>query len=453
MLKAVTKFLPESFHRRTLYLFVLFAAVSSITTVLVLNYYDRQTFREYARETILNIHSSVEDRIKDSILFDDIFTLYSVSENITESVSIVSNIIIFGADDEYITDALVTKEVDELSAGNSEKYDIVLKNGKHIGKVIYVIDTSHIDRVLLEHSLYSIIFIAPFVAVFIFFSITLIRFLTRPLKSISKRLKNADISELPIEFDLPEHTSVELKKLAESFTSLSTELDESIRAQLESEKALAKEERLAAIGSMSAGLAHELRNPAMSLQLLMHSIKEADNQILASDIEVMEMEISRIASTVNEFLKVSKQINIDVVEVKTSELKSVLKDYADRVMRGGVNLNFKGEDIIFRSDPLLLYNIFENLISNSYEAGATECSIVFIHSGENIDIVFTDNGSGIDESSLEKIFHPFYTTKSSGVGLGMSMCEKMVTALGGKITVDADVAQGAKFDITIKDIQ
>jgi len=453
MWKPINKLIPDSFHKRILTMFILFAIVTGATTITIQYFYDKQTFRGYATETILNIHASIEDRIKDSILFDDIYTLFSVAENITSSVSLIRNIIILDANGDYITDALVSKKVPSLDIDNLEVYEIGLKNGKSLGKVAYLIDIDTINKTLLTHSLTSILFITPFIGLFIFLGATLIRYFTRPLKVISSRLKNADINELPITFKLPEYTSIELRKLAERFTVMSTELDNNIKTNIEHEKALAKEERLAAIGSMSAGLAHELRNPAMSLQMMIHSIKSSENKLEPEDMDVMSREVARIASTVSEFLKIAKPISIQPKQMDTESLKEILTDYTDRVMKGNIAISYSGDDFKFISDPLMLSNIFENLILNSYEAGATSCSLELGKTKDIVELTFIDNGAGINEEHTEKIFHPFYTTKSSGTGLGMSMCEKMITALGGSIRLDTGSSKGAKFLITIKDIK
>jgi len=453
MLKIIIKNLPDTFKNRFLALFILFAVLSGLSSVLIQYHYDRSVFRGYASETILNIHRSVEDRMKDAILFDDIYSLFTMTENISGSVSLISNIYILDTNGEYITDGLVTKTLPDPGHSDTESFVLKLKNGKEIGRVVYLIDSKEIHTTVLKHSVTSLLFIIPIIVAFIFISIKLIVFFTRPLNIISDNIQDADIANLPLSFDLPEYTSAEVKKLSEVFAVLSMELKRHIQHNIEQEKALAKEERLAAIGSMSAGLAHELRNPAMSLQMLMHSLKKNGSTIAQEDISVMEREVSRIASTVSEFLKISKPITVKKELTDTLRLKEQILDHTQRVLKGAVKLTFPRDDFRFVSDPIMIFNIVENLLNNSYEAGASKCFIDFNKKDEDVTIIFSDNGSGIPERHRDKIFHPFYTTKRSGTGLGMSMCEKMASALGGSIALDTDTVQGAKFIIKVKDLK
>jgi signal transduction histidine kinase len=390
--------------------------------------------------------------VKEAILYDDIYALFSMTEDISESVSLVSNVYILDADGSYVTDAKVIKDLPDIPSSSMERFTLQLENKRVIGHIIYIIDTDKIHSTVLKHSLANLLFIIPIIIAFIFVSIKLILFFTRPLNIISNHIKVANMENLPIDFNLPDYTSAEVKNLSEVLSTLSSELDKHIKQNIEHEKALAKEDRLAAIGSMSAGLAHELRNPAMSLQMLMHSIRNGDDKVNHEDIEVMEREVSRIASTVNEFLKISKPITIHKGHTSTHNLKDELSEHVSRVLNRAIRLEFTGEDFTFVSDHLMLFNILENLLNNSYEAGSTVCRIEFSKDEEIVKIIFSDNGMGIPEKNMDKVFHPFYTTKKSGTGLGMSMCEKMASALGGSIALDREVDKGAQFIIKVKDL-
>lgn len=452
MSKIISRLLPDSFKNRFLALFVVFAVLTGAVSTSIQYFYDKNVYRSYASETIVNIHKSLEERLRDAILYDNIYALYSTAENITRSVSVISNVYIIDQSGGYITDGLVSKGTPRVFSDNAEIFDIALKNGKTVGKIIYIIDTQEINKTVLTHGLTSLSLIIPIIFVFIFLSIRFILYFTKPLNSISNKLKKTDISNLLISFDLPVHSSMEVKNLADAFTTLSKELDRSIKMNIEQEKHLAKEERLAAIGSMSAGLAHELRNPAMSLQMLMHSISNSENFLDKKDIGVMEREVSRITNTVNEFLQIAKTVEINPAKTNSGSICSMLEDHAGRVMKGCLATKFDHNFIEFCSDEILIFNTLVNLMNNSYDAGASVMIFHFYRENEYIVITAQDNGTGIPEGSRDKIFHPFYTTKKSGTGLGMSMCEKMVSALHGSISYDAECRKGARFIIKIKDM-
>lgn len=452
MLKLLIRLLPDSFKNRFFVLFVIFAVLAGITSVTVQYNYDKKSFHKYAFETVDNIHKSAESRFRDAILFDDIYTLFSMAESIARSVSVVRNVYILDSKEAYITDSSVSNRLPPPSRIN-QKYILQLENGKTVGFVIYTIDSESINKAALTHSVTNLVFIIPIVVFFIFLSLKLILFFTKPLDIISCSLKKMDIHNLPMVFNLPDYTSVELRNLADVFTSISSELDRNIKRNIEQEKMLAKEERLAAIGSMSAGLAHELRNPVMSLQMMMHSVKESNNIITSEDVNVMSREISRISATVNEFLSMAKPIDIHPEKTGTLAVKNMVTEQIQRIMKGSLTVEFRGDDFEFVSDPIMIFNIIENLLRNSYEAGATRCVIEFSKAADEVTLIFEDNGSGIPEQYRDKIFRPFFTTKKSGTGLGMSMCEKMASALGGWIALDGNSGKVAKFIIKIKDMK
>jgi signal transduction histidine kinase len=452
MSKILSKLLPDSFKNRFLALFILFAVITGAVSTSIQYYYDKNVYHSYAAETIMNIHNSMEERIRDAILYNDIYALFSTAGSITNSVSVIRNVFIVDPLSRYITDALVSKSYQETLAENALTFEIILENGKPVGSVIYIIDTDEISKTVLAHSLTSLFIILPIIILFIFLSIRLILYFTKPLNSISEQLKKTDISTLPTTFTLPDYTSVEVRNLADVFDTLSRELDKNIKMNIEQEKNLAKEERLAAIGSMSAGLAHELRNPAMSLQMLMHGISNSANSLDSKDLEVMNREVSRITSTVNEFLQIAKTVETNSALTSTIKIKEMLLEHVQRVIKGIITLIFSGDDYEFSSDEMLIFNTLVNLINNSYEAGATKIEITFYKIENQVTITFHDNGTGIPDGIIDKIFRPFYTTKKSGTGLGMSMCEKMISALDGSIAVDTDCDKGAKFIIKLKDM-
>lgn len=453
MLNILTRILPDTFKNRFLALFILFAVITGTVSTSIQYFYDNKIYRSYAAETVVNIHKSLEERLRDAILYDDIYTLYSAAESVSRSVSLISNVYIADQFGGYITDGKVSKGLPEKTSKSAEIFDIMLENGKPVGRVIYIIDTEEIRKIVLTNSLTSLFIIIPVIFIFIFLSIRFILYFTKPLNSISEKLKGSDISTLPFSFDLPAYTSVEVRNLADAFISLSKELDRNIKVNIEQEKNLAKEERLAAIGSMSAGLAHELRNPAMSLQMLMHGISNSENALDPKDLEIMNREVARITATVNEFLQIAKTVDIHPAPTDTMTVKEMLKEHTERVMKGRVSLVFKGDEYKLCTDEMLVFNVLVNLINNSYDAGSTKIEISFQKERDNVIITVHDNGTGIPDGSIDKIFRPFYTTKKSGTGLGMSMCEKMLSALDGSISLDRECTKGAGFIIKIRDLK
>jgi polar amino acid transport system substrate-binding protein len=191
---------------------------------------------------------------------------------------------------------------------------------------------------------------------------------------------------------------------------------------------------------MSSGLAHELKNPAMTVLLLAQTLAKELDERYSKDTEYLIRETNKIVKIVNDFLEIAKPISIKKSDVKVSEIQKVLEDYiyinfSDKLELIFIN-NLKNDTIF--TDEEKVIEILINLINNSFEAAASSVEIVFEDQGSYVLVGFCDNGFGIDEENIDKIFLPFYTTKKTGTGLGLFYIESIINALNGQINVSSD---------------
>ncbi|WP_022851112.1 sensor histidine kinase [Limisalsivibrio acetivorans] len=450
MLKIIRNSIPDSFKNRFLLLFTAFVIVAGLSNISAQYLFDKFEYSKLSNETIRNIHFSSMNSLRDSILYDDIYTLFTITESIAHNVSLVQNVFILNSKKRYITDAMVTKDIPAIQNDSSsyKTMDITLDNGKTIGYAVYHVDLDYIQHQILSHNIVTTGVIMLIIVVFLVAAIVLIFFFTKPINIISASLIESESSSVPIYFNIPEHTSSEIKTLANIITALSVELDKKMKQNIESEKKIAQDEKLAAIGSLSAGLAHELRNPAMSLKIMTHSFRTGES-ITDDDLVVIEREVDRISMTVNEFLRIAKTVDVDITETNTKRIKRMLIEHFHRVLNE-ISILYYGNDFEFKTDELKLFSVLENLIYNSKEADATSVKIHFEQAPNSTIISYIDNGVGIQKNIADKVFLPFFTTKKSGTGLGMSMCEKILFALNGTISIDTSYTEGAKFTIILK---
>ncbi|MCK5826077.1 MAG: response regulator [Desulfuromusa sp.] len=220
-------------------------------------------------------------------------------------------------------------------------------------------------------------------------------------------------------------------------------------------KEIIQSEKLAALGHMSAGMAHEIRNPLNSINLFAQILLSAEgldgeNQ---SYVYKITQEVERIDEILIQMLAANSnhtnKQQIDLVEI----IEKVVGDYQTRIENQQIELriNLNRKTPLIRVDSLEVEKIFTNLIGNAlYEMpdGGT-LTIVLQADVEKIIIMVSDTGSGIPSKNIPRIFDPFFTTKEKGTGFGLSVVLRVVNSLGGRITVDSPPAAGACFIIEL----
>ncbi|HMK44681.1 MAG TPA: ATP-binding protein, partial [Dissulfurispiraceae bacterium] len=237
----------------------------------------------------------------------------------------------------------------------------------------------------------------------------------------------------------------EMDAVLGSFQALGQEL-KSLREQL-----LVKE-RLAALGEVSAGIAHEFRNPmgvvAGYARLLQKGLPPGDERLEL--VEGILQEIDGMNKVMNELLNFSRSEPIQKEAIRTLELVSD----AVRVYREGMNIHIDVSPALeCLCDATLMRQVLRNLLQNAKEAGASDVWLSAAPDGVlgKLGIVITvrDNGSGLETADREQIFRPFYTTKADGTGIGLALVQKIVMAHGGSIDVESDKGSGTRFSISI----
>jgi two-component system, sporulation sensor kinase E len=205
--------------------------------------------------------------------------------------------------------------------------------------------------------------------------------------------------------------------------------------------------RLATIGQIAAGTAHEIRNPLTAirgfLQVIGHRLKENGQQKEQGYIEIMLKEIGRISNMVGEFLLLSKPRQIDLRTVSVKKvLKEILPIIKNEALLHNVDMHIE-KKLPFHpmvvADGELLKQVFLNLCKNAIEAmqdGGLLTIRLSLGEAENTLLVeVIDTGPGIPHHAMDKVFEPFYTTKENGTGLGLPICRQILSEIGGSIEV------------------
>jgi len=217
---------------------------------------------------------------------------------------------------------------------------------------------------------------------------------------------------------------------------------------LESQAELRK--RLSSLGEMSAGIAHELRNPmgviAGYTKLLS---KKVDNSLMPT-VEAISKEIDVMDRIISDFLSFARPVELTVSNINLNEvINSCVSSIVGINSAIEVSLNID-KSLFISGDEVLLRQAFTNLIQNAVEAmkDGGKLSFGYTDFGDYIEITVSDTGHGISEGIRDKIFLPFYTTKEKGTGLGLAIVHKTIISHGGEILVDSTSA-GTTFRLRL----
>lgn len=227
----------------------------------------------------------------------------------------------------------------------------------------------------------------------------------------------------------------------------------------ETNKALVEAKRLSDIGTLAATIAHELRNPLGVIRIASYNIKRKNHdKLLEKHLDNIDKKILESDQIINNLLFYSRiqmphYENIRVFDILgecTKNAKEEFKKWKVTVIKKYKNIN----KIVIEADSLQVKEVFNNMLSNAYESLIDKKGIIEIYSdynkaGEEINISFKDNGIGIEPKDLERISEPFFTKKSRGVGLGLSVCYQIVNLHGGRINVESTKGKGTTFRITL----
>jgi len=234
-----------------------------------------------------------------------------------------------------------------------------------------------------------------------------------------------------------------------------------------SDRRFSESEAWSPVDALSAGIAHEINNPlgiiAQETEWVKHLLQQggvksiAETQSCLESMQEITRQVDRCREIIGKLLSLARQMQPVIQRVDINCLVEEMINLAERstLERAGVRIVRQLEPGLpaVQSDPPLLRQVALNLLKNALQAIDKTGTVIVSTSRteDSIEITIKDDGCGISEENLKKIFTPFFSTKpeGKGTGLGLSICRGIVELLGGSMTVTSDAGTGAAFTVRL----
>jgi two-component system C4-dicarboxylate transport sensor histidine kinase DctB len=264
--------------------------------------------------------------------------------------------------------------------------------------------------------------------------------------------------------DLERRIDDRTSELRDANSRLKSEIDERRRAEASREilrEELVQASRLATLGQIAAGVAHEINQPVAAIRL--HSetaakhLERGDEDAARRNLDRVSSLTERIGTITDELRAFSRKAGRSVTSVSLAKaVDGALLLVGHRLRDHGVALQRSGlEDVQVMADPVRLEQVVINLLQNAFEAlveAQTPEPVIRLHAArmdDRIELVVSDNGPGIDPAIASTLFTPFVTTKAQGLGLGLVICRDIVAGFGGELSLKPS-PEGTSFVIVLE---
>lgn len=352
---------------------------------------------------------------------------------------------------------VIKAELGEPVSTEGKAYNVILPviaGGAHYGYIHLKINADDVSM-MLKHNMVKRIFAALLVfalgiGIAIFLSIRY----TEPIHSVvdaARRVAAGDLDQ-----NLTVDRKDEIGELTESFNFMLQRLRENKRL----EERLREAEHLSAVGQLSRSIAHEIRNPLNFISLSIDHIKEkyppsahVDAENFDALLSSVKQEIRRLNNLVSDFLDYGKPLRLNIQRTQIDRmLDDVVEIIRAKAAGEGVEIRKQYEfspDIMV--DPELMKTCIMNVLANAFQA-MPKGGTLTIRTGRDdgrFVLSVADTGVGVARENLSKVFEPFYTTKTTGLGLGLATTKRIVEEHGGKIEIRSEGDAGSDVIISL----
>jgi signal transduction histidine kinase len=279
---------------------------------------------------------------------------------------------------------------------------------------------------------------------------------TRPIIELERVAEK--VAEGNLDFGAPVSGPKEIRMLSQTFN----EMLSGLRSKRSLEELLQRAERSAVVGRLASGIAHEIRNPLNFINLSIDHLRaafapkeEGPRTQYIHMLTTIKDELARLNRLVTDFLGYGRPAKLKMREIDARSLIEEVRDLVNtHAEQHAVTVNIKqdGEsDAKLQGDAELIKTCFSNLMINAIQAmpGGGKLDISLRPDNGFLEIKFADTGVGIMPEDLAQIFEPYYSTKDTGIGLGLPLTKKIIEEHGGKIDVESGPGRGTTFTVTL----
>ncbi|MFA6899024.1 MAG: HAMP domain-containing sensor histidine kinase [Desulfurivibrionaceae bacterium] len=346
---------------------------------------------------------------------------------------------------------------DELSPRNKQSLENALrKHGQDITKSIFDMDARarvRVEREVAGYQKTAVFILALAVCLGAVLIVYMMRWIMRPLTAIreaSARIMQGEMNSIPINDEVL--CSVEGIELVNSLNLM-------LQALNAKQNQLVQSEKLAAIGKVTAGIAHEINNPLNNISLTAEVLLEdlpnlacSERMDMVRDILVQSDRAREVVHHLLEFSRTRKSNIMEPVDL-VALMESSITLVKNQFRLGGIIYRYDHPDqpVLVSGNPNQLQQVLVNLMLNAVQAMQPDGRLELTVSGfgKEARIVVSDTGGGIAPDALTHIFDPFFTTKNEGTGLGLSLSYAIVKDHSGDIGVESEPGRGTTFTITL----
>jgi two-component system, NtrC family, sensor kinase len=282
--------------------------------------------------------------------------------------------------------------------------------------------------------------------------------LIRPVLHLHRTMKTASQGDLTVR--AAEGRSDEVRELGGAFNKMMTELQEARKREKAQEAQFARAEKMAAVGTLAAGVAHEVNNPVAGILTCLDMIESSRDDVATCYryLGLVRDGVKRIERTVLNLLDFSRPRELAAQATSLNErLQRVVElvGYQLRKNRVDVRFDLAPAGAVILADPFQIEQLFLNLVLNAIQAmphgGSLTLRTMHVAGGRRVAAEVVDTGAGIPEEIRDRIFDPFFTTREvgQGTGLGLSVSYGIASAHGGSIEVESEIGKGSAFRVVL----
>ena len=402
-------------------------------------------FRENLQLTARHLATGVSI----SLLFRDISLMSRLSKTVMQDPAVIGVKI---EDDKgeqiFKLGSLEGKHIDvPVYMAESEESIVFLPSGRKraLGTISIFYTEKHLKEIL-ERLVYKIALAVMLVIVImtVVSYYTVSRAIVNPLIDLLRAVR--EVSGGNLDVVIKEGNLPEIAELSKAFSDMLVSLKKHQELLRKTYEESAKQKVLADVGKFAFAVAHEIKNPLGIIKGSMDLLRkeEIDEATKLQLLDFIEEEVRRIDRLIKDFLQLAK---FSKPAYRIINVKDFLQNLRDKICMNGCDFEIAVEAEVDEvvADPVKLERIMVNLVRNALEAGAKKILIRVVQDENGWVFQIHDDGPGVKEEEIEKIFQPFYTTKPSGTGLGLAIVSQEAYSMGGRVWVEDSHLGGACF--------